>query len=358
MRRVPPTGSPTILLAARWLLYPFSLACVLIATVALYDPKTELGQIATSVAFLGAVALIALMWGRGPAAAAALASAILLNYLSIPPAFAFTVPTSEEAFLLAALLAVALGLGSLTPRMRAVQKEPREWTPSDRLRKTVLNSVSHDLKTPLTAIIGSLGTLLTEARSLEERSQRDLVAIAYEEAQHLDRLVRQVYEMTRVDSGTVLVRRELSSLTDVIEAAVAQLHGTLHDRQCKLEVPRGLPLVPIDHSLFSHALTNILDNAAKYSPPEALIEVGVRREEGWIIVSVADRGMGIPATELDRVFEKVCTGQNSPPPAGSVAGIGFGLLIAKGIVEAHGGQIWAEQRGGGGTVVRVRISLY
>jgi two-component system, OmpR family, sensor histidine kinase KdpD len=161
------------------------------------------GPIATLGAFLPAVVLIALVWGRGPAVAAALGSAILAGYLLLPPALALSVPISEGALLLAGLLAVAVGLGTLTDRMRRVQRDLRDGAAGDRIQETLLSSVSHNLKTPLTAIIGSLGTLLTEDRNLGERSQQDLVAIAYEEAQQLDRLVAQFLEMTRVETGVL-----------------------------------------------------------------------------------------------------------------------------------------------------------
>ena len=325
---------------------------------ALYYRSVALEQIAAVVAFLLAVVVIALMWGRGSAVAAALASTILFTYLFAPPVFAFSLPTSEQAFLLAALLAVAFGLGTLTDRMRASKGELRDGAGTERLQKTLLTSISHDLKTPLTSVIGSLGTLLAEGRSLEEHSRQDLLAIAYQEAHQLDRLVAQLLEMMRVEAGMVPVRRKPGDLAEVIRGAVTQLPEVPHGRRCRIKLPQGLPMIPLDPGLVSRALLNILDNAAKYSPPEAVIDVDGRQEDGWIILSVADRGIGVPAAELGRIFEKFYRIHEALPPGGSVAGLGLGLPIAKRIVEAHGGQIWAEQRDGGGTVVRVKLPLH
>lgn len=347
---------PLIFSAPKWLLYPGSAVFVIVLSIILYHPHGALGEIA-DVAFLLAVVLIALVWGRGPAVTAALASEIMYNYLYVPPPFVFTVPTFEEGFLLVGLLAVAICLGTVTDRMRAARKELQELAASDRLQKTLLSSISHDLRTPLTAIMGCLSTLLLEGQDMDEKVRHELRTIAYEATRRLDRLVSQILEMTRLEAGMTQVKREPGNLGDVVGTALTQLRGTLNGRACQVELASALPTIRMDAVLLSHALVNILDNAIKYSPPEAPIEVEAHPTDGWMVISVRDRGVGIPQAELGRVFEKFYRVQHASNAAEAPPGIGLGLAIAKGIVEAHGGQIWLEQRDGGGTVVRVRLPL-
>jgi two-component system sensor histidine kinase KdpD len=339
------------------LLYPCSAAFVVILSIALYPPSAALGVDAAEAAFLLAVVLIALVWGRGPAIIAALASGIMYNYVFIPPPYVFTVPTFAEAFLLAGLLAVATVLGTVTDRMRIARQELERLTASDHLQKTLLSSISHDLRTPLTAVIGSLSTLIAEGRDLEEGVRRELRMIAYEGARQLDRLLAQILEMTRLEAGLTQVRQEPGNLADVVGTALTQLRGTLNGRRCQVDLAPALPTIRMDDVLLSHALVNVLDNAIKYSPPESPIEVEAHPTDGWIVISVGDRGVGIPEADLNRVFERFYRVRHASNTASTPAGFGLGLAIAKGIVEAHGGQIWLEQRDGGGTVARVRLPL-
>jgi two-component system, OmpR family, sensor histidine kinase KdpD len=346
---------PLIFSAPNWLIYPSSAVFVIVLSFVFYHPRPELRELA-EVTFLLAVVLIALVWGRGAAVTAALASEIMYNYLYVPPPYVFTVPTSAEGFLLVGLLAVGLCLGTVTDRMRAARKQLQELAASDRLQKTLLNSISHDLRTPLTAIIGCLSTLLLEGQDMDEKVRHELRTIAYDAAKQLDRLVAQLLEMTRLEAGMTQVKREPGNLGDVVGAALTQLRGTLNGRRCLIDLPSTLPMIRMDAVLLSHALVNILDNAIKYSPPEAPIEVDAHPTDGWIVISVRDRGVGIPQADLGRVLEKFYRVGHASD-AESNHGFGLGLAIAKGIVEAHGGQIWLEHRDGGGTVAKIKLPL-
>jgi two-component system sensor histidine kinase KdpD len=350
-------GDRSLFASTGWLLYLLSVVVVVLLCVVLYAVGVAGTHIATAIPFLIAVLLIAFVWGRGPAVAAALASSILFNYMLIPPPYAFNVPSSEEPVLLVGLLAVALGLGGLADRMRVAKKETEELAASEHLQKTLLNCISHDLRTPLTAVIGSLSTLQAEAQTLEEGVRRELLTIAYREAKQLDRLVGQVLEMTRLEAGVVQVRREMDTLERVLQMAFAHVREGVQGRPCQIDLPSGLPTVPVDTVLLSHAFSNVLDNAVKYSGPESPIHVGASVSIGRLVISVADRGIGISAGQLDRIFEKFYRIRESATPGVAVDGAGLGLAIAKGIVEAHGGQIWAEQRPGGGTVIKMSLPL-
>jgi two-component system sensor histidine kinase KdpD len=340
-------------LSSKWVLSGLAVALVGLAAAQLQSHGVPPRHLAVTISLLLVVALTALLGGRLPAIVAALASLIAFNYFFIPPVNAFSIPTSEEGLLLLGLLAVALVVGSLAERILAAKRQLSELAASERLQRTLLSAVSHDLKTPLTAILGGLNSLLVEDGLLSEGSRRELVAIAYDQAKRLERLVDGVLDMTRLEAGAVRLRREPAAVADVIRNALMRLHEAPSEGRYHIVVPSGLPSVAVDAVLLSTALANLLDNAAKFSTPETLIEVDARADDGQMLISVSDRGMGIPAVERERIFEKFYRVSDSH----AISGSGLGLAIAKAIVDAHGGHIWAEARGGGGSILRVGLPL-
>ncbi len=227
----------------------------------------------------------------------------------------------------------------------------------EHFRTALFQSISHDLKTPLTVIAGSLSTLLKEGDvALDEASRHELLETAYAGVERLIRLVDGLLPMAQLEANIVELRLESYAIEEVIGAAIAQLGPLLDGHRCQVDLPPDLPLVSFDFTLMVHVLVNVLDNAIKYSPKDSLIEVRGSQIPGHFILSVGDRGIGIPPEELDRVFDKfhrLTRASNDATPGGT----GLGLAIAKGIVEAHGGRIWAECREGGGTIVTVSLPL-
>lgn len=226
---------------------------------------------------------------------------------------------------------------------------------TEKLQTALLNSISHDLRTPLVSITGALTSLQEDGANLDEASRDALVDNARQEAERLNRIVGNLLDMTRLTSGTLVVKREPAEMQDVIGAALEQLSGRLDDREVLVNVPADL-LVPLDFGLIVQVLVNLLDNALKYSAPGAPIEINARALRQNVEVEVADRGIGIPVQDLERVFDRFYRVQHP----NSVRGTGMGLSICKGIVEAHGGEIHAENREGGGSVMRFslpRLSL-
>jgi two-component system sensor histidine kinase KdpD len=224
---------------------------------------------------------------------------------------------------------------------------------TERLQTALLNSISHDLRTPLVSITGALSSLLEDDVELDEAARRSLAENALEEAERLNRLVGNLLDMTRIEAGALKVAREPCDVQDVIGAALQPLDDQLRSRPLTVDVPSDMPLVPLDFVLMAQVLVNLLDNALKYSAPGTPIEVLARLDGTEAHIQVADRGVGIPADDLERVFDKFYRVQRP----GQVSGTGLGLSICKGIVEAHGGRIWAENRDGGGTVVTVALLL-
>lgn len=224
---------------------------------------------------------------------------------------------------------------------------------TEKLQAALLNSISHDLRTPLASITGALSSLREAGHLLDEQARRELVTNAYEEAERLNRLVGNLLNMTRLESGALRISAEPQDVEDVIGVALSQIEHRLQQRMVHIDVPESLALVPMDLVLVAQVLVNLLENAHKYSPPTSPLEVRVRTSPEELLVEVMDRGPGIPEEELDTIFDKFyrLEGLND------VGGTGLGLSISKGIVEAHGGCIWAQNREGGGSVFTVALPL-
>jgi two-component system sensor histidine kinase KdpD len=211
--------------------------------------------------------------------------------------------------------------------------------------------VSHDLRTPLASITGGVSSLLESGDSLDAETQRELLRAVHEEAERLNRLVQNLLEMTRLESGSVQVRKDWHSIEELVGAALGRFNRRLGQRPIVTRIPADLPLVALDPVLIEQVLVNLLDNALKYTPPESPIEIAARVEGDGVTVEVADRGPGLPPGEERRVFDKFYRGR-----AVADRGVGLGLAICQGIVEAHGGRIWAENRPGGGVAFRFTLA--
>ncbi|AJE03565.1 sensor histidine kinase [Geobacter pickeringii] len=221
------------------------------------------------------------------------------------------------------------------------------------LERALLNSISHDLRTPLVSITGALDTLREKVHTLADDARMELLDTAWEEAERLNRFVGNLLDMTRLEAGAIKLKKELCDVQDLVGCALAALERRIGRRKVGVNLPPDLPLARMDMVLMTQVLVNLLDNALKYSSPESGIEISARTESGTLSMEVADRGPGIPEQDLKRVFDKF---YRIPIPEGA-RGTGLGLSICKGIVEAHGGAIRAENRAGGGLRVTVTLPL-
>lgn len=221
------------------------------------------------------------------------------------------------------------------------------------LERSLLNSVSHDLRTPLVAITGALSTIREGWELLPVEARTELVETAWEEAGRLNRFVGNLLDMTRLEAGVLRVRKKPADVQDLVGSALAPFEPRIKRRKVETSIPPDLPPVPADFVLITQTLTNLIDNALKYSPDGSPLEIAARVEGEQLRLEVRDRGPGIPPEERERVFDKFYRLASHHGEGGT----GLGLPICRGIVEAHGGHIRAEERPGGGTAFIITLPL-
>ena len=281
----------------------------------------------------------------------------VLGVLAVRPAGQASPLSPDQRALLEAFAsqsAVALERAGMAEKAR----EAEVLQSADKLRTTMLNMISHDLRTPLVSITGALSSLQQDTVQMDEPARQALLDNARGEAERLNRLVGNLLDMTRIEAGALRLRMEPGDVQDVVATAVEQSAHLLGDHPVTTDVPDSLPLVPLDFALMVQVLGNLLENAAKYSPPASAIHIQARQVSEppgrpMLEIAVADRGAGIPPADLERVFDRFYRAR-SPS---NVRGTGLGLSICKGIVEAHGGQIRAAAAEGGGTVIALTLPL-
>jgi len=247
----------------------------------------------------------------------------------------------------AAQMALAMERAVLAEQTEAARREVE----AEQLRNSLLSSVSHDLRTPLAVITGAASTLLQSAPRVDEATAQDLTKTILEESERLNRLIRNLLDMTRLESGAVEVNKEWLALEEVVGAALNRMEQRLTGRELRVSIPADLPLVPFDMVLIEQVLINLLENAAKYS--EGPLEINARFVAGEVVVEVADRGPGVPEGHETRVFEKFHRAARELSPGG----VGLGLTICRAILAAHGGRIWVEKRQGGGASFRFALPI-
>jgi two-component system sensor histidine kinase KdpD len=350
------------LLPRGWSGYVEAVTVVAAATVAALAmfPHVEVSNLI--MAYLLGVILVARRQARGPSLLASVLSVAAFDFFFIPPYYHFAVASAHYLLTFAIMLIVALVISGLTVRLRAQVETAHKLADearsaevraeTERLRSSLLSSVSHDLRTPLATITGAVSTVLESGERLDPTTRRELLESARDEAERLNRLVHNLLQMTRLESGTFRLHTDWHPMEEVIGAALGRCASRLGDRPITTRIPADLPLVAIDDVLIEQVLMNLLDNALKYSPAGTPLAIAVGTTNGVVNVEVADQGPGVPPGEERRVFEKFYRGE-----AGRGRGAGLGLAICQGIVRAHGGAIHAENLPSGGLAVRFTLPL-
>lgn len=281
-----------------------------------------------------------------------------VGVLAVRPTDSNRYLTTEQRQLLEAysgLAALAIERALLTEEVNRARLAQE----TEKLQTALLNSISHDLRTPLAAITGAFSSLreaedpAPDAPRLDRDTRLELIDTGWSEADHLNRLVGNLLDMTRLEAGGLHLRRSPIDVEEAAGAAIQRLRARLKEIRVQTRIPAGLPPVSADALLLEQVLVNLLDNAAKFTAENGTIEVSARALPEAVEFSVADNGPGIPPDELERVFDKFYRVR----PKGGPGGIGLGLSICKGIIEAHGGQIEARNRPQGGAEFTFTLPL-
>jgi two-component system sensor histidine kinase KdpD len=223
---------------------------------------------------------------------------------------------------------------------------------ADELKSALLNAVSHDLRTPLASIIASAGSLRqTDVQWTEEERLAFAEAIE-QEARRLDRLVGNLLDLSRIESGSLRPDKGWYDLAALVGEVLGRLKPVTAQHVVSVNLAEDLPPIPLDYIEIDEVLTNLVENATKYTPPESEIAVSASQADGSVLVEVADRGPGIPAVAMSRIFDPFYRVEGS-----RARGTGLGLAVARGLVEAHGGKIWVENREDGGAKFAFTLPL-
>jgi len=214
---------------------------------------------------------------------------------------------------------------------------------SDRLKSAILSSVSHELRTPLSTIKAAASSLRSREVGWDSPASNELISAIDDEADHLNMLVGNLLDMSRIEAGALQPKREWNILAEIVESVLARMKRHSAEHHLEVDVPDTLPLVPVDFIQMQQVFTNLISNSLKYAPPETTVRITARESDGNLQVRVSNEGPQVPPEDLERIFDKFYRITS----ADRVTGTGLGLSICKGIIEAHAGRIWAENLSGG-----------
>lgn len=364
-----------------WAGYGAAMAGILAATGLLKLFGTHVNPTTVALSFLLVILFVASAWGSKPAVLASLLGVICFNFFFLPPVGTFTIRNPDNWVAFFAFLITALTAGHLSARAKrraeeaesAKQETERLYyelqdtferssqakalKQSERLKSALLDAVTHDLRTPLTSIKASVTTLLAELYASERKEsgallgnegRKELLEIINEEGDRLDRFIEGLTKLARIDAGEMYLRRQMSSVHEIITAALKRAEPRTRGHQIEVWTEDELPLIKVDEHAIAEVIYTLVDNAAKYSPETSVIRVRATPEsDDTILVSVEDEGQGIRADTRERVFEKFFRAMRDGDVGDrKFPGTGMGLAIARGIIQAHGGRIWIEDAAG------------
>jgi len=339
-----------------WTGYAAAIVSVAIATAIgwpLVHSRLQLSEANVLMLYLLGVLWVATHHSRGAGVLASVLGVAAFDFVFVKPYYTFAVAQREYLVTFAVMLATALVISSLTHRVRVHSEMARQaWqrVETEFLRNTLLSGVSHELRTPLAAISGAASTLLHDRESINRETQSDLLQSICSESDRMDRLINNLLDMTRLEAGGMTVKKDWLHPQEVIASALHHQEAQLAGRTVKLALPE-FPLVQMDGVLIEQVLTTMLDNVIQYTPAGTEIEIIGKCEENQIEIAIADRGPGLPPGTESRVFEKFFRVR----PDESRRGIGLGLAVVRGIVQAHGGNVSAANRSDGGAIFRFTL---
>lgn len=339
-----------------WVGYAFAVGAAAACTAVGLAMRPRFDIVNVAMVYVLAVTLVALHFSRGAAIAAAVLCVLAFDVVFVPPEGVLAVHDAQYLLTFAILLAVALVISRLThagrrdAEARAAAALEAE---TERVRSTLLASISHDLRSPLAVLEGASSTLAESGERLPPDERAALARSIYRQARELSEQVDKVLQMTRLEASAIAPLRDWTAVAEIAEGALRRLAERLAEHRVVVDLAPDLPLVRVDATLLEQALANLLDNAARHTPPGTVIVLRAQSRAGEILVSVEDSGPQLPEGDLERLFAKFQRGAREAPGAG----VGLGLAICRAIVRLHGGKAWAERNPGGGIAVRFTLPV-
>lgn len=361
--------------------YLIAAAGIGLVTLVLLALRSRINPATIGFAYLLLILCVAIVWGSAPAMLASVLAIFCFNFFFLPPYHTLAIADPQNWVALTALFITSLAVGQLSARAKRRAEEAEDakreverlyyelqdsferssqakaLKQSERLKSALLDAVTHDFRTPLTSIKASATSMLADLQTSERNNaplqlgnedRKEMLQVIDEETDRLDRFVAGLTKLARIDAGDMHLKLEPASVEEIVTTALRLAEPRTRTHRMEVWID-DLPLVTVDEHAISESIYTLIDNAAKYSPPESTITVrATQKDENSVVISVGDRGPGIRTELRERVFEKFFRAMRDGDVTDRrIAGSGMGLAIARGIVEAHSGHIWVEEAEGG-----------
>jgi two-component system sensor histidine kinase KdpD len=320
--------------------YAISIATVIGISIIGLFLHNLVGYRVVAFMLLVGVSILAMSFDIVPVLISATLSALIWDFFFIPPRFTLTVGTAEDRILLLMYFIIALINAALTNRIRRMEKkvkEKDEKAKSVRFYNILLNSLSHELRTPITTILGSTDNLQSNASKLSENDKAELINEISVASVRLNQQVENLLNMSRLESGVFQIKKDWCDINDLVYKTLQRLEPNLAKFRLAVEIPDQLPLFKLDFGLMEQVLYNLILNVTQHTPEDTLITIQADCVRDRLVLIIADNGKGFPENEIHKVFDKFYRVKGSP-----TGGTGLGLSIVKGFVEAHNGSIKLE----------------
>ncbi len=297
------------------------------------------------------VSIIAMLFDIFPVLLAAFLSALIWDFFFIPPRFTFLIESTEDMIMFLMYFLIASVNAVLTYKIRQIAKiaaEEEKKASAVVLYNTLLNSLSHELRTPISTIVGASDTILNN--NISEENKTKLVSEISEASLRLNRQVENLLNMSRLESGFLEVKKDWCDVNELVHSTINQLDETLKLHKVTIDIPENLPLFKLDFGLMQQVLINLISNAVTYTPANTNINISVNHNNNKVVFTIQDNGPGFPKDEIQKVFEKFYRLKNT-----ATGGTGLGLSIVKGFVEAHKGTVNLGNSKTGGACFIIQI---
>lgn len=317
-----------------------SVTSVLLVSTACFLSADIIGYKVVALLLLVTVSLLAMLFDILPVLTAAVLSAVIWNFFFIPPLFTFRINDAEDVLLFLMYFLIALLNGVLTFKIREAENKARDKEEKEntiKLYNTLLSSLSHEMRTPLSTIIGSVDTLKENHNNLSAENKNNLLNEIDIASIRLNRQVENLLNMNRLETGMLQLKKDWCDINELTFSVIQKFANSTNNHKILFEPNENLPLFKLDAGLMEQVFHNLIHNSIQYTPENSIITIVAMHQSGNCIISISDNGKGFPESEIQFVFDKFYRLPNS-----KTGGTGLGLSIAKGFVEAHNGKIILE----------------